>query len=425
MNTMVTPAEVLTYLQEADGFISFLANGWQEAQSAMPATIPWVLTPEIIAESGRWAQLEPDVVDRLIHAIPSWWANPKLKALIWHGIFHLNRVGSPQNFFTMPSLKNALGEDSGLPALAIGLSIVPTAVTSYRNQGLADETIRQTLQEIRCFCNNHRVSNHNQSGILWQQLHWLTNYRDGKLVRLGRLEYRLGHAGGFGVCLRRKTDGAKLLLAEDGRRFDRHGLIDTPAAPDEQGWTATMTETAVGWVGYPLHPSGYAVKEKAVLPNAEWELLFRRGDPVIDMHIPSGGGLSPEACRESFALAAEFFTSRNPGIPLRAFWCTSWIFNPQLEEKMPDSNLAALQRELYLFPQPSSGRDGLFFVFCQDPADLSGLPRQTSLQRTMLEILESGRRLRSCGMVLTIDELAHYGQQTYRRNYPLEHNINN
>jgi hypothetical protein len=136
------------------------------------------------------------------------------------------------------------------------------------------------------------------------------------------------------------------------------------------------------------------------------------------MHIPSGGGLTPAACRHSFALAAAFFTRRFPSANARLIFCQSWIFNPQLEERMPDSNLAALQREVYLFPVKSTGEDGLNFVFCRATGNRAELPRETTLQKTLLGILDAGQKLRSAGMIYAIEDLPHYGTQIYRRHWP-------
>jgi len=83
----------------------------------------------------------------------------------------------------------------------------------------------------------------------------------------------------------------------------------------------------------------------------------------------------------------------------------------ELEARLPDSNLARLMRELYLFPVPSSGEDGLFFIFCRDYEDWKTAPRETRLQRAVLDIIAAGKPLRSGGMLLFRDHLAHFGEQ--------------
>lgn len=317
----------------------------------------------------------------------------------------------------MPTLQAALGADRGLFYLLAGLTVVPTAVARYRTQGIDDPTIRDTLQQFRCFCNNHRVGNAGLPGLISRQMGWLRHYRDGVLYRFGRLEFKLGKVHLFGLMLRRKSDGVKVLLAKNSQRFDRHGYIEYDNCPDEHYWTAVLEETSDCIKGCLIHPAGYADKRVMDFPLDQWEVLARPNDSMLDVHIPSGGGLSPEACRASFTAAAEFFTRRFPSAAPRLFWCHSWISNTQLEEQMPDSNLVALQRELYLFPVKSSGDDGLSFVFWCVPENRAEMPRDTRLQKALLDILDSGRKLRASGMILAAEDLEHYGTQVYRRNY--------
>ncbi len=93
----------------------------------------------------------------------------------------------------------------------------------------------------------------------------------------------------------------------------------------------------------------------------------------------------------------------------------SWIFNTQFEDSMPDSNLAKFMRELYLYPAASNGRDGFFFVYAREYDDLSQAPRDTSLQRTLLDIMAE-EQLRTGAMFILIEDLKHFGHQYYRSN---------
>ena len=133
--------------------------------------------------------------------------------------------------------------------------------------------------------------------------------------------------------------------------------------------------------------------EEVTLPAAEWEQVLAPGDPVLNLHIPGGSAMSHAACGESFQQAMAFFPKHYPDYHYRAFVCSSWILNTWLAEVLPPtSNLARFQREVYLFPTgvwlPSMydrvfGRQEL-------PEDPSELPRDTGLQRAIVEALESG-----------------------------------
>ena len=118
--------------------------------------------------------------------------------------------------------------------------------------------------------------------------------------------------------------------------------------------------------GTSCHRAAHGVNQTAHLPLAEWEPALQPGDSVLDMDIPAGGGMTPEACRHSLSAARDFFAERFPETKPKAVVCGSWLFNTQLEEVLgPEANLVKFQRELYLYPVPSSGQDGLWFIFLQ------------------------------------------------------------
>jgi hypothetical protein len=172
--------------------------------------------------------------------------------------------------------------------------------------------------------------------------------------------------------------------------------------------------------GFPITPEGKALKQEISLDATKWKPLLKPGDEIIEMHIPSGGGMSPEKCLDSLRQAFDFFHKMYPESILPAVCCqSSWIFNTQLEEAMPESNLAKFMREIYLFPVASKGKDGLWFVFCKEYEDWSQAPRQTSLQKAMLDVVCSGRKLRSAGMFFFENDLEYYGTGHYRKTWQL------
>jgi GNAT-like C-terminal domain/N-acyltransferase N-terminal domain len=114
---------------------------------------------------------------------------------------------------------------------------------------------------------------------------------------------------------------------------------------------------------------------------------------VLSTHIPRTGPLTPESVDESFAAARPFFASYFPEYPVRDIVCTSWLLDPTLAVALPDSNLAAFQRRWELTGRQYPGdADVLYFVFARrGPVELADLPRDTGLQRTILDRLTSGQ----------------------------------
>ena len=126
--------------------------------------------------------------------------------------------------------------------------------------------------------------------------------------------------------------------------------------------------------------------------------------------------MTPEACADSFRRAREFFR-RYFRREIPAVSCFSWIFNQDFEVELPDSNLAALMREVYLFPFPSVGTEGLQFVFGKSDAEWSHYPRDNSLRDAFHRLRESGKRLKSGGMLIDTYGIEQFGSQRYRQQW--------
>lgn len=76
-------------------------------------------------------------------------------------------------------------------------------------------------------------------------------------------------------------------------------------------------------------------------------------------------------------------------------------------------------REIYLFPYPSKGIEGLFFIFGQEPKDHTKLPRDNSVRRAMLSILDKGKRLRMGGMLFLAEDIDKFGAKHYKNNFKI------
>jgi hypothetical protein len=67
---------------------------------------------------------------------------------------------------------------------------------------------------------------------------------------------------------------------------------------------------------------------------------IKKGDPVIEIHIPAAGPLCESECRESIEAAREFFAKYYPDYAYKAFTCHSWLLDSSLKDLLPeDSNI--------------------------------------------------------------------------------------
>lgn len=98
---------------------------------------------------------------------------------------------------------------------------------------------------------------------------------------------------------------------------------------------------------------------KVDIPDAN----VRTGDPILEIHIPNTGPLTPEDCDKSIALAKEFFAKYFPEFDWKIFTCHSWLLDDTLAQFLPtDSNILAFQKR-FTYVEKHRSDDMLGFVF--------------------------------------------------------------
>ncbi|MET9224472.1 acyltransferase domain-containing protein [Lentzea sp. NPDC003310] len=126
-------------------------------------------------------------------------------------------------------------------------------------------------------------------------------------------------------------------------------------------------------------------------------LQHHRGGSALSLHIPDSGPLTPDAVASSLDVARAFFPRHFPEEHYSEFSCGSWLLDPQLREYLPeDSNIVRFQRRFELEPyEETEGVNAdvevLRFVFRTLTTPLDRLPRDTVLQRAIVDHLRAGR----------------------------------
>jgi len=117
------------------------------------------------------------------------------------------------------------------------------------------------------------------------------------------------------------------------------------------------------------------------------------GEWVIGVHIPETGPLTPEAVDASLDQAREFFPRHFPEHPVRTATLDSWLIDPYLLDQLPqDSNMVRFGRRFTPYGKPRDSQESaVYFTFrTRDLDRLDELPRDTTLQRLVLDRIESG-----------------------------------
>ncbi len=389
---------------------------WAETLAADDGSLPDCLVPASVTRNRRESDLPDEAEAPLQETARRVAADPALRLLARHAERLLFEHEDYNAFGGWPSFEPLLGDLGAVFYLLLLVAAAPRIRQTHARLGIPEDVTRATCGR-RDPAARFRVTHQGRWGADRRSLHWVRHHAAGRLFRLGRMEYILTRFRDRLRAFRHVATGAVAALAPDGARFTQDGYMTAPPLPDDpEGWTASLRIEPDAIRGCLLSPRGMALRGERVLPRAAWTPVLAKDDWVLDLHIPPGGGMTLEACGASMRQAAEFYPRYFPEQPAAAIVCTSWIFNPQLDGILaPDANLVRFQREVYLHPIPSSGQDGLVFIFDRPDVDPKTAPRETSLQRAILAFLETGQRWRAGGMVFLLADLPRFGGQVYQR----------
>ncbi len=208
------------------------------------------------------------------------------------------------------------------------------------------------------------------------------------LYRTGRLEIEINLKFSNRITVFENIESGEIVTLATAGKFHRDGMIlGSKYYEDEEGsFEASVEETDDAWIGFAYGERGLVdTSAKRVLKKSEWKKTIEPGDPVVGLHIPPGGGMTPEKVDEAFAEAKEFLATCYPDFKYKAFKCESWLMDPELCKILgEDSNITKFINRFIPACLKSSGRGVFSFVFLQSnpaAAVVENLPEDTSLQR--------------------------------------------
>ena len=226
-------------------------------------------------------------------------------------------------------------------------------------------------------------------------LEWFLLAIDGKIFRAGRLEFEL-FASFNGKARVFENQQLQHIALADGIQVHRDGIALNSAGYEnsEGSWVAELRETKDNWIGYPVGADGTVGNKTVSLPKNTWKCILSPGDPVVGVHIPAGGGLTPEIVDKSLMEIKQLIRDYFPEYEYKAFTCHSWLMDPQLQTMVgADSNIALFQNRFTILPVKSSGKGVFNFLFLKPNMDfdLADLPENTRLERKVKQHYLNGK----------------------------------
>lgn len=160
----------------------------------------------------------------------------------------------------------------------------------------------------------------------------------------------------------------------------------------QQAWVHRQTYGEFGLHTYPWLRIGWS-GALYWLGRLQFNVQQVDGIWVISTHIPAVGPLTPSSVDDSFRWARGFFADHFADYPTSDFYCSSWLLDPELGVVLsPGSNLARFQQRWSLYGEAMRGDDDVFFFtfFRRGDVDVASLPRDTSLQRAIVDRIQAG-----------------------------------
>lgn len=338
-----------------------------------------------------WTAVPPEVHTLLDAEAERFRRDARLRERFW---FHHDRLlrqpDHPGYYLVIREAEQDLGDPAGVLQALLFFSGMPIMIEGHRRLGIPERVTRDTLSDLMIKFHEYKAA-HGVWGM--KTLAWLYLHLRGRIFQLGRLQFMGKDFTGRLTAWRHRASGRITALSESGIRYRGDGQMDgTSGIHDrEQAWMSALREGADTVTGNPIEPSGRAVNREETLRLDQWDRVLRAGTNVLDIHIPSGSPMDPEACRRSMDEAGDFFAKYFPEKKFAVYTCVSWLMDNQLADLLPaTSNVVRFQQEFYLYPVEEAAAAQTFERVFGKVSETSKLPRETRMQRALVEHLEKG-----------------------------------
>lgn len=377
----------------------------------MANQLPEYLQDSFIRKYCEYASVDTALTDEIIYWKEQLIANEDALEKIkqYHERFIQQKMAYKDVFPENPKLIETFGGNiAGTMLFLLVLSGLPWTIAEYQRRGWDDTICRETFRDMGIW-SRHNKRNTGNTGLTWTIVGWFAGHLKLSLVGFGRLQFNVSMNMPEGITFFRnkKTSRILALVSNDKQRFTAAGLPDDlQEEPSPNCWYTTWQETDALWIGHPIKPDGYVLPHKATLTKRDWEIILKEGDPVINTHIPEAGPMTPEMVLDSRRRAAAFFAKHLPEYHWKAFFCESWLLDPQLNEILsPTSNIAVYRKRSYLIPCDLGEADTIWRCLGQQAVDhgVDAVPHTTGLQKAIAAFVKSGRKFH-CGSSVLFPE---------------------
>jgi len=254
------------------------------------------------------------------------------------------------------------------------------------SRDLPEHQINYAMNVFDGMIKTYQARNEGRVGAMsWS---WYQLGVDAKLFDMGKMQLEIGRRFKSKCIVFRNADGKikilanKIVLHRDGYALGAAGFKD-----EEGSWEPVIEETDDAYIGYPYDERGWVMKEKITLKKSEWKKFLEPGDYALALHIPPVPGMTHELVTRSLLDSIEFVKTYYPEVDYKAFYCGSWLLDPQLVDLLgEEANISKFCKRFYPMTIKSEGKGVFSFVYLLKDVNnvvLCDLPENTRLERTM------------------------------------------
>lgn len=305
----------------------------------------------------------------------------------------IKALGNP----VAPKGKEPMGYEM-VTGLAVCSQIRGAAERMIKRGLPADEIGKVLSYAVNCGIDHYMPRHGGEPGyclISWAQL-----YIEERLFMIKRLEMEFFAQFPARAIVFQNDVGEVVTLAHDFTLHRDGFALGSLHFEDEEGaWAANVEETKEAFIGYPFLENGRVSKETVSLPKAVWKKVLEKGDPVVSVHIPPTGKLTPELVDETLEETRAFLAKYYPDFSYKAFFCHSWMMDPQLDEMLgTESNIVKFARRFTRLSHKSDGQAIFTFIFMKPDMnfDINDLPENTTLERKAKQHYLDGKAVYEC-----------------------------
>ena len=261
------------------------------------------------------------------------------------------------------------------------LCLLPTIRETYlflRDKNIPKDIVKTTLGQYEA-CVFVYSKRYDRLGLNKRYFDWLQHYVDCEILDIDRLRFEIKQLEDPVSLIEERRTGKRFLLYHDLQSFPVHDINR-------------------GIEGRYISSDGQIYGEKEFFSEEKYRILIHPGDQCLGVHIPDEGDFSETACENSYERAKRVFASCFPEFDFKGFHCESWMMAPQLKQYLkPGSNILSFSGKFLKYPLPSENEDVLNFVFLLKFTSYDDLPEDTSLQRNLKKLYQSGGKLYDYG----------------------------